>query len=370
VDGSGANAGTGNNAIYATGTIAVDGSLTVSRPAGGTGHTTFSSVLAGNGTLVVGNANGGTAPSASAIGRAFFSNAANTFNGTVQVVNGGNFLNGTINPSYDAVDVAAGSYLTLLSGGDATAVIGSLTGAGTFTKNSNTAIVTLTVGEGNFSGVIAQNLLSGTGTVALRKSGSGTLTLSGANTYTGVTTIDGGALVLGGTGKLGNGTYAAAIANNGALVCGSSANQTLRGIVSGAGSLLKTGVGTLTLTGLNTYGGDTVVSNGVVVVSGAGRLGTSQSVVVKNGASLDLQVGWALDDQARLNVENGGHVNLTDGVNETVSELYLGGRLMYQGTWGSSASQALNKDDTYFTGAGVVTMSALGLPKAGILIVR
>ncbi|MFO1524194.1 MAG: autotransporter-associated beta strand repeat-containing protein [Kiritimatiellia bacterium] len=108
VDGSGSNAGTGTNATYSLGTVSVAGTLTVARPAGGTGHTIFSGLLAGGGTLVIENTNGGTAPGASAIGRANFSSSANTFNGSLIVRDGGNFLNSTTNPSYTSAQVDAG----------------------------------------------------------------------------------------------------------------------------------------------------------------------------------------------------------------------------------------------------------------------
>jgi autotransporter-associated beta strand protein len=371
VDGSGANAGTAVNCTYALGTMTVDGELTVARPTGGTGHTYFSGQLAGSGTLIVDNTNGGAAPSASALGRAGLTNTGNTFNGAIKILNGGNFLNSSAAPSYGSVDIASGGYLTLNAGG---ATVGALTGAGNTTTPAAAGTYTLTVGQGgangSFSGVIAQNLLNGAGTVGLNKIGSGTLTLTGTNRYTGATAINGGALVMSGAGNLGGGTYAGSMTNDGVLVCGSSANQTLSGTVSGAGSLVKAGAGTLTLTGSNTYGGDSVLSNGVVVVSGAGRLGTSRSVTVKNGATLELQVGWAIDNAARLSVETGGTVSLAAGVNESVAELTLGGRVMYQGTWGSSASPAVNRNDAYFTGTGVITMTAIGVPKAGILMIR
>lgn len=79
--------------------------------------------------------------------------------------------------------------------------VGTLGGtAGTILNNSTGTNVTLTVGTGNatgsYGGVIANNT-SGTGTVALTKTGTGIATLSGANSYSGKTSLNGGNLVIG-----------------------------------------------------------------------------------------------------------------------------------------------------------------------------
>jgi RHS repeat-associated protein len=198
VDGSEANAGTGVNSTYATGTITVDGTLMLSRPLGGNGHTFFSGLLAGGGTLIVGNANGGVAPSTTAIGRAQLNNAGNTFNGSVQILAGGNFLNIKSAPSYASVDIAASGYMTIIGG--TTTTVGSLNGAGAITKNISSNTATLAIGaggaDGNFSGVIAENLLKATGAVAVTKLGDGTQILSGELSYTGTTVITDGVLEL------------------------------------------------------------------------------------------------------------------------------------------------------------------------------
>ena len=79
--------------------------------------------------------------------------------------------------------------------------VGNLTGAGGTILNDSTGTnKTLTIGNGNggggnYAGVIADHS-SGTGTVALTKTGSGTIILSGANTFTGATVIGGGTLTL------------------------------------------------------------------------------------------------------------------------------------------------------------------------------
>ena len=90
------------------------------------------------------------------------------------------------------------------------------------------------------SGVIA----NGAAGLSLTKTGPGTQTLAGTNTYTGSTTLaaNSGTLEIGGTGKLGNGTYAGGISigSGSTFRYSSSAAQTLDGAISGSGALLKT----------------------------------------------------------------------------------------------------------------------------------
>ncbi|MEA2734369.1 MAG: hypothetical protein QOE14_820, partial [Humisphaera sp.] len=74
--------------------------------------------------------------------------------------------------------------------------IDSLTGSGTVTNSGATA-ATLTVGQAGASSSFAGSLTNGTGGLALTKVGAGTLTLSGANSYTGLSTIAGGTIASG-----------------------------------------------------------------------------------------------------------------------------------------------------------------------------
>jgi autotransporter-associated beta strand protein len=116
----------------------------------------------------------------------------------------------------------------------------------------------------NVSNYVLSAAMAGTGVVF--KTGSGTVTLSGNNTYSGQTTIAGGMLTIGGSGVLGNGNYAAPIINNGTLNYASAVAQTNSGVISGGGTLISSGSGTLTLAGANTYAGATTVSGGTLMI--------------------------------------------------------------------------------------------------------
>ncbi|EBU6458155.1 AIDA autotransporter, partial [Salmonella enterica subsp. enterica serovar Kentucky] len=109
-------------------------------------------------------------------------------------------------------------------------------GSGDVTDN---AVLELNTG-GDFT-----NAISGSGQVV--KSGDKTLTLSGANSYTGGTTISGGTLVASNVEALGTGD----ITDNATLEL--NAGGDFANNIGGTGSVVKSGDKTLTLSGSNTY---------------------------------------------------------------------------------------------------------------------
>jgi autotransporter-associated beta strand protein len=163
-------------------------------------------------------------------------------------------------------NVTGGNGYTLVLGPITTGNAGSLTlnaNSANLTINGGiTSVTALTFGGGFNSAVTG--VIAGSGTTTLSKSGAGILTLSGANTYAGATTISAGTLVVNGAGQLGSGTYAAPITDNGTFAYNSSTAQTLSGVISGTGALNQNGSGTLTLAGANTYTGNTVINAGIV----------------------------------------------------------------------------------------------------------
>ena len=109
------------------------------------------------------------------------------------------------------------------------------------------------------AGLVLSGIISGTGTLV--QMGTGTSILTGADTYTGGTTISAGTL------QLGNGTATGSITgniiDNGVLQFSrTDAGLNLGGNISGTGSVVQAGTGTVTLSGTNTYSGVTTVSAG------------------------------------------------------------------------------------------------------------
>jgi autotransporter-associated beta strand protein len=171
--------------------------------------------------------------------------------------------------------------------------IDALNGAGTLQKTSNASwlgAANINLGVANGSGSFTGNITNSAGTFNLVKSGSGTQILAGNNTYNGTTTVNGGTLQIGDggtTGTLGGG----GVTNNAALVFNRSDSPTVANPISGSGSVTKAGTGTLTLSGPNSYTGNTTVSAGTLRLGNGtapSNLAGGADVIVATGATLDL----------------------------------------------------------------------------------
>jgi len=143
------------------------------------------------------------------------------------------------------------------------------------------------------------------GTGAFIQSGTGTTTLTAADTYSGGTTLNAGTLAISNNTAMGTGTVTFAsnatiaaltnlkVTNNYSISSGATATFTNSGYtftntgaISGAGGLTSIGTGTLTLTGTNTYSGATTITGDTLSLSTNGKLTATTNIVVNSGGTL------------------------------------------------------------------------------------
>ncbi|EAY8034539.1 fibronectin-binding autotransporter adhesin ShdA [Salmonella enterica] len=187
---------------------------------------------------------------------------------------------------------------TTITGGTLTADHADSLGTGVIANSG-----VLQVGEGEL-----ENTLSGSG--ALVKTGTGELTLSGDNTYSGGTTITGGTLTADHADSLGTGV----IANSGVLQVGEGE---LENTLSGSGLLVKTGTGELTLSGDNTYSGGTTIDDGVLIATNVNALGGGD---VDNTGTLKLDAEGEFN-LANVTTQSGATTELAKGTTLNVDSL-------------------------------------------------
>ncbi|MEZ0276919.1 MAG: autotransporter-associated beta strand repeat-containing protein, partial [Roseimicrobium sp.] len=307
------------------------------------------------------------------------------------------------------IDVGTGNTLrigTTLGGILVTAGSGGLTigvagSAGTLTTQSATSEIVLY----NDAAVTINSVIANNTATSLTKGGSGVLSLNGNNTFTGGVVVNQGSIVLGhvaGLGVNGNVTlrpstslnlagFAATInglagsgnvTNSGAAAIFSigSANgsSVFAGVIAnGAGTITmqKLGTGTIALTGLNTYTGGTIISNGTLIVTNLANGGLASSLGQSSNAASNLILGGA-GTTGTLNYTGSSTTIYQTTKTPTVSidrlfSLAGNGTIQSNGTYGNESVAAAgvqnnaallfsNSGPIGFTTAGVKTLTLGG----------
>jgi fibronectin-binding autotransporter adhesin len=252
-----------------------------------------------------------------------------------------------------AAQVAAGS---ILNNGTGSLTFTNATFNPTIAGITATRTLTLggtnTAAESTITGIIQDNV-AGTGKIALTKAGACTWVLSGTNTYSGDTTVSAGTLKLGSSVVIPDGTGKGNVTVNGTLdlnaysetVNGLSGTGTVNTVAGGtptltvgangqtsafggiitntAGSLtlIKTGTGTLTLSGNNSYSGGTTITGGVLQASHNNALSTG--VVTIAGTRLVVTDGVTIGNDVVINSNTGatgrGLIENSSTANATVN---------------------------------------------------
>lgn len=216
---------------------------------------------------------------------------------------------------------------------------------------------------------VARNItLSGTlsGAGGLTKTGAGTLTLSGNNTYSGQTRVSAGALALGATDAISNqsnllvdgggfnlagfnDTVGTVTLTSGSIFGSGTLTSSfiydmqagaVSAILSGSVGLRKTGSGRVQLTGNNSFAGTTLVEAGALIVNG----GLAGDVVVSAGAMLGGAgvLGKTLSGAGTISVGNSpgiGDAGAADPILGTDWDFEITGTAP---TWAAGTSASVN----------------------------
>ncbi|MBL7859819.1 MAG: autotransporter-associated beta strand repeat-containing protein, partial [Cyclobacteriaceae bacterium] len=262
------------------------------------------------------------------IGSMNLSNAANGYSGSTTANTGILRINAGGGAIPNSSALVINSTLDLNGNNE---IAGSLAGTGTV-RSGVAGTLTLTVGGDNTSTTFSGVIQNGSATsIGITKNGTGAFTLSGANTYSGITLLSGGAININSATALGTGTFTIAggnidntsggpitLTNNnlqnwnsnfsflgsnplnlgtGAVtlnanrqVTTDASTLTVGGVIGGAFRLTKAGAGELALNGANTYSG-TTLNAGILSINNTNALGNVGSAFIINGGSIDNTTG-------------------------------------------------------------------------------
>lgn len=198
----------------------------------------------------------------------------------VVISNGGKFVIGLDTP---------GNYTETIKGLSGAASAASLvqafdasTGGTGITGN---LIINTAGGTFDFGGFVRDR---GGSIMTLTKSGFGTQILSGSNSYSGLTTINGGTLQIGNGGTTGSLLSTTAITNNATLAFNRSNALTFNNVISGTGDVTQIGAGTTTLGGVNDYTGATTIVGGTIALSALGTIDETSGVSLGTTGTFDV----------------------------------------------------------------------------------
>jgi len=278
----------------------------------------------------------------------------NTYSGDTWIAGGGIVLGDGINPT-------AGS------------IVGNVWFTNTTTAYHNTRLLIFQRADDfTFTNQVKSVVTDGSATAdqgALRQMGPGAVTLAGNISYPGTTTIDANTTLLLGAGGTSGTIGSGGIVNDGTFVYNRSDDMVLSNVISSsaaAGSVVKLGAGTLTLTATNTYTGATTISNGTLVVASSSVAG---DVYVEGGTLVPAALG-AVGNMSLVNMYiDSGTVQITVNKSlQTNSVIMPGGGLTVTG--GSvkvvNAGTDLVAGDTFtifnqpVTGGATMTVTGVG----------
>jgi autotransporter-associated beta strand protein len=259
--------------------------------------------------------------------------------------------------SSDFSGVLSGGLRLAKSGGDSSTLTLSGSSANSYTGDTFVSLGTLTLNKTAGVDAVPGNLIIGDGTSTdtvslsaanqiadtsvVTMSNSGKFNLNGHAETIGALSgnasgadidLGGGALTVSGTS---DSSFAGSVetGTGGVLTFGGAANALMSGVISEAGSVVKTGTGTLTLSGANTYTGATTIGGGSLRINGNARLGnTASSITLSNAGTLEVTAAGALTNAITIGAGNGVLSNSSAGA------LVIAGAVSKDGTVFTSRS--------------------------------
>jgi autotransporter-associated beta strand protein len=363
-----------------TGTVTFDSDLGISltdnltvRQTTGSSAIHIAGTVSGNGKGIIKNGNG----------LILTLSGANTYTGETRIDSGildiANPLalqNSPIDTTSTATGTSTSGFRTTLT----SLAFGGLTGNQNLSSIFSTvsggysSVANLTLNPGtndspSYSGVIA----NGAAGMSLTKTGEGTQTLTGSNTYTGPTILpaNSGTLDIGGAGRLGAGTYAGTISigSGSAFEYSSSADQKLNGSISGTGLLRKSiSSSDLTLGASNiSFTGTVSLGKGAIILGHSNAISGANALTLESGTTLKTSVQNATINAA-TSVSGGVTIHAPDfGTGSVVSTLTMNGVISGSGniTFSSESTVASNSNQTIRlnapnTYAGTTTLDPAG----------
>ena len=378
-------AATAGQLTFAGGTLATTATFTLNAKRGIAFNSTGTLDVASATTLTYGGIAAGAGGVTETDSGTLILSGVNTYTGAT-TISAGTLKVGVANAVPSGSAVTASGTFDLAGFAD---TIGSLAGGGTVT-NSGGANAILTTGGDNTSTLFSGVIQDGTKKVALTKGGTGTMTLSGANSYTSATTINGGTLQVGADINLGTAPASAtagqltfgggalattasftlssnrgiAFTSTGTIDNSSGTTLTYGGIAAGAGGLTKTDSGTLAWTGANTFTGATTINGGTLQVDGDASFGgvpasATAGSITFSGGTLSATATFTLNSKRGIAFTSTGTIDTASATVLTYGGIAAGSGGLIKT---SAGTLTLSGANTY---GGATTISA-GTLKLGV----
>ena len=240
-------------------------------------------------------------------------------------------------------------------------------------------------------------IIGGLGSV--NKDGEGILILNQSNVYTGTTTISDGTLQLDASGTLSDSTPVNVsskgifdvnvtntiasiegsgiidIASSTTLTAGDANDKVFSGVIQGAGNFSKSGSGTLTLSGTNTYTGSTTINAGTISVASSANLGATPGSadadnIIFNGGTLNTTADFTLGANKGITMTGAGTIDIDAGTTLTYAgSITDSGVLTKSGTGTLSLSGTSDNSGGISVSAGtLISSSAEGLGSGTVTV--